>query len=160
MRRRHWALHAGPAGIPVLLGLFLVVSTRLAQEPAAPKAVPSRFAALVSEVRRGVLTTTPKALQARRDSGARFYLIDVREDREWDAGHLPGAIHLSKGVLERDIETAVPDAGAEIVLYCGTGGRSVLAADNLRRMGYTKVYSLDGGAAAWFAEGQPVAQNR
>src|SRR5690606_28599526 len=81
--------------------------------------------------------------------GDAFHLVDVREESEWAKGHLPGAVHLGRGVLERDIETAIPDPDAEIVLYCGGGYRSVLAADNLRRMGYTNVTSMDGGFRGW-----------
>ena len=86
--------------------------------------------------------------------GAR--LIDVREDNEWQRGHAAGAEHMGRGVIERDIETAVPDHSAELILYCGGGYRSALAADNLRRMGYTNVYSLAGGWRAWKEAGAPV----
>ncbi|GAB5535405.1 MAG: hypothetical protein Rubg2KO_16540 [Rubricoccaceae bacterium] len=83
-------------------------------------------------------------------------LVDVREQAEWDRGHLPGAIHLGKGVIERDIEAAVPDLHGELVLYCGGGYRSVLAADALQRMGYTHVVSMAGGWRVWTAEGYPT----
>jgi rhodanese-related sulfurtransferase len=86
-------------------------------------------------------------------------LIDVREDNEWAAGHAAGAIHLSKGIIERDIETSVPDPATKMVLYCGGGYRSALAADALRRMGYRDVISLDGGWRAWNEEGLPVAKD-
>ena len=86
--------------------------------------------------------------------GAR--LIDVREDNEWQRGHAAGAEHLGRGVIERDIETAVPDHSAELILYCGGGYRSALACDNLRRMGYTNVYSMAGGWKAWQEAGAPV----
>ena len=76
-------------------------------------------------------------------------LIDVREDNEWEAGHAAGATHLSKGIIERDIETAVPDKDTELILYCGGGYRSALAADALQRMGYTNVWSMAGGWRAW-----------
>lgn len=85
-----------------------------------------------------------------------FVCIDVREDHEWQAGHVPGARHLSKGIIERDIEAQVPDAGAEIYLYCGGGFRSILAADALRRMGYRDVASVAGGWRAWREAGHPV----
>lgn len=84
-------------------------------------------------------------------------LIDTREDLEWQAGHATGAIHLSKGVIERDIETAVPDKSSTIVLYCGGGFRSALVADNLRKMGYENPISLDGGWRAWNQAGLPVS---
>src|SRR5712691_7062359 len=83
-------------------------------------------------------------------------LIDVREDREWDAGHAAGAVHLSKGVIERDIENEIPDKSKTLVLYCGGGFRSALVADALQKMGYTNPISLDGGWRAWNAAGLPV----
>jgi rhodanese-related sulfurtransferase len=83
-------------------------------------------------------------------------LVDVREDREWMAGHAAGAVHLSKGIIERDIESKVPDKSASIVLYCGGGFRSALVADALQKMGYTGVISLDGGWRAWNEAGLPV----
>jgi len=85
-----------------------------------------------------------------------FRLLDVREAEEYAAGRIPGAEHLCKGIIERDIETAVPDPNAEIVLYCGGGFRSALAADNLQRMGYTRVYSLAGGWREWVQAGLPT----
>lgn len=90
----------------------------------------------------------------RLERGAR--LIDVREDNEWERGHAAGAAHLGRGVIERDIETAIPDHDAELILYCGGGYRSALACDNLQRMGYNKVYSLAGGWRAWREAGAPV----
>jgi rhodanese-related sulfurtransferase len=87
-------------------------------------------------------------------------LIDVREDHEWAAGHAAGAIHLSKGIIERDIETRVPDPATKVVLYCGGGYRSALAADALRRMGYRDVISLDGGWRAWNEAGLPVVKDQ
>jgi rhodanese-related sulfurtransferase len=83
-------------------------------------------------------------------------LIDIREDHEWAAGHAAGAVHLSKGIIERDIETTVPNKSATLVLYCGGGYRSVLAAEALQKMGYTRVISLDGGWRAWNEAGLPV----
>ncbi len=93
-----------------------------------------------------------------RVSEGRARLIDVREDREWEAGRARGAEHLGRGVIERDIETAFPDKTAELILYCGGGYRSALAADNLQRMGYTNVYSLAGGWKAWREAGAPVEE--
>jgi rhodanese-related sulfurtransferase len=86
-------------------------------------------------------------------------LVDVREDREWAEGHAAGAIHLSKGIIERDIETRVPDTATTMVLYCGGGYRSALVADALERMGYHNVISLDGGWRAWNEAGLPVAKD-
>ena|SRR5687767_8356213 len=83
-------------------------------------------------------------------------LIDVREDNEWDAGHAKGAIHLGRGVIERDIVGKFPDKNAELILYCGGGFRSTLAADNLQKMGYNKVFSIEGGWRAWKASGAPT----
>jgi rhodanese-related sulfurtransferase len=83
-------------------------------------------------------------------------LIDTREDREWDAGHAAGAVHMSKGVIERDIESEIPDKSATLVLYCGGGFRSALVADALQKMGYKNAISLDGGWRAWNAAGLPV----
>jgi len=93
------------------------------------------------------------------DTGKRFHLIDVREHEEWTKGHLPRALHLCKGVIERDIERVVPDRNAEIVLYCGGGFRSALAADNLGQMGYTNVISMDAGWRGWNAAGYPVTHD-
>ena len=89
-----------------------------------------------------------------KDAGAR--LLDVREDHEWEAGRARGAEHMGRGVIERDIETAAPDKGTELILYCGGGYRSALAADNLQSMGYTNVYSLAGGWKAWKEAGAPI----
>ena len=83
-------------------------------------------------------------------------LVDVREESEWANGHLPGAIHLGKGIIERDIETRVPDTSAKLVLYCGGGFRSALSADNLQKMGYTNVESMDGGWKGWIVAGYPT----
>ena len=93
------------------------------------------------------------------DSEKNFSLIDVREDREWAAGHLPGSIHIGKGVIERDIEQAIPDLNATLVLYCGGGFRSALAADNLQKMGYTDVASMAGGWRGWREAGYEVAED-
>src|SRR5262249_47175234 len=100
--------------------------------------------------------TTADEVRARQERGARFHLVDVREDREWDAGRIAGAVHLGKGVIERDVERALPDTGAEIVLYCGGGYRSALAADALGQMGYRQVLSMAGGWKAWLAKGYPT----
>jgi rhodanese-related sulfurtransferase len=115
-----------------------------------------RFLEIVDATRPRVQETDVRAVRERMQRGERFHLVDVREDREWAQGHLPGAEHLGKGIIERDIEVRIPDVDAEIVLYCGGGFRSVLAADNLRRMGYTRVSSMDGGYRGWVAEGFPI----
>jgi len=93
------------------------------------------------------------------DAGDKFVLVDVREESEWARGHLPGAIHLCKGIIERDIEKTIPDKSARLVLYCGGGFRSALAADNLQKMGYTNVSSMDGGWRGWTEVGYPVSKD-
>jgi rhodanese-related sulfurtransferase len=93
------------------------------------------------------------------DRGERFELVDVREESEWVAGRLPGARHLSKGIIERDIEVAIPNRDTAMVLYCGGGFRSALAADNLQRMGYANVASMDGGWRAWVEAGLPTTND-
>ena len=96
--------------------------------------------------------------EARRhlDSNPGARLIDVREDHEWHAGHAAGATHMGRGIIERDIEHTIPDKQTEIILYCGGGYRSALACDNLQRLGYTNVYSMDGGWTAWKESGAPT----
>jgi rhodanese-related sulfurtransferase len=91
--------------------------------------------------------------------GEAFHFVDVREDSEWTAGHAQGAIHIGKGVIERDIESVITDKSAEIVLYCGGGFRSALAAEALQKMGYTNVFSMDGGWRGWVAAGLPTQQS-
>lgn len=114
------------------------------------------FLALVNDAKTRVKETDIKGYLAMRESGAPHSLIDTREESEWNAGHMPGAIHLSKGIIERDIEKTVPDKSATIILYCGGGFRSALAADNLQKMGYANVISMDGGWKAWVDAGQPT----
>ncbi len=118
----------------------------------------SGFLKLVDDARTRIREVSVDDVKALLDSGARFHLIDVREASEWANGHLPQAQHLCKGVIERDIEEQVPDRAAQIVLYCGGGYRSALAADNLQKMGYTRVASMDGGWRGWTAAGLPVQQ--
>ncbi len=115
-----------------------------------------RFLDIVNDIKRRVKEIDIATIRARQQKGDNFYLVDVREDKEWDQGHLPGAIHLGKGVIERDIEGVIPDPNAEIVLYCGGGYRSALAAENLARMGYTNVVSMDGGIRGWKEAGFPI----
>lgn len=118
-----------------------------------------RFLQLVQEAKKHIRETTVDEVKARLDGGAKLCLIDVREESEWAKDHLPGALYLGKGVLERDIETRLPDPAAEIILYCGGGFRSALAAENLQRMGYTHVLSMDGGIRDWRNKGYPLTSN-
>ncbi|MDT5271350.1 MAG: hypothetical protein QOH49_3536 [Acidobacteriota bacterium] len=112
------------------------------------------FLKLVEDARSRVREVDVEQTLERVKQGAR--LIDVREDNEWQRGHAAGAEHMGRGIIERDIESAVPEHSAELILYCGGGYRSALAADNLQRMGYTNVYSLAGGWKAWNDAGAPV----
>ena len=115
------------------------------------------FLKLVNEARARVRETTVDEVHARRTRGdTSFLLIDVREESEWAAGHISGAMHLGKGIIERDIESLVPDHEREIILYCGGGFRSALAADALQQMGFRRVVSMDGGWRAWKEKGYPV----
>ncbi len=107
------------------------------------------FLKLVNQSSARVRETTPEEVRRRQEAGERFHLIDVREDNEWDQAHAAGAIHLGKGIIERDIEKTVPDKSSEVILYCGGGYRSALAADALQQMGYTNVLSMDGGWKRW-----------
>jgi len=115
-----------------------------------------RFLQLVNEVRQRIQEISVDEVKARMDSGDNLFLIDVREESEWAHDHLPGAVSLGKGILERDIEKHVPDPDTEIILYCGGGFRSALAADNLQKMGYTNVLSMDGGIRGWRDKGLPL----
>lgn len=116
----------------------------------------SGFLTLVNDAKTRVRETDVQGYLAIRDGGEPHILIDTREESEWNAGHIPGARHLGKGIIERDIEAAVPDKSAKLILYCGGGFRSALAADNLRKMGYTNVWSMDGGWKGWTSAGLPV----
>jgi rhodanese-related sulfurtransferase len=114
------------------------------------------FLKLVKDAKTRVEEIEIDDYRSMRESGEEHVLVDTREDSEWAAGHVAGAVHLSKGVIERDIETKVPDKHATLVLYCGGGFRSALAADNLQKMGYTNVISLDGGWRALKESGVPL----
>jgi rhodanese-related sulfurtransferase len=114
------------------------------------------FLALVADAKTRIRETDVVTVRNRLEAGHRFQLVDVREESEWSRGHLPGAVHMGKGVIERDIEKIIPDHDAEIVLYCGGGFRSALAADALQRMGYRRVLSMDGGFTGWLAGGGRV----
>ena len=115
-----------------------------------------RFLAIVDESRKNIQECTVSDVQKRLDAGEDLFLIDVREESEFAAAHIPGAKHLGKGIIERDIEQEVPDLDTEMILYCGGGYRSALAADNLRKMGYTRAISMDGGFRGWKEAGLPT----
>jgi len=114
------------------------------------------FEKVVDDARARVRECTVSDVKVRLERGEQFHFVDVREDDEFGQDHAAGAIHIGKGVIERDIETAIPNKQAPIVLYCGGGYRSVLAADSLRQMGYSDVISMDGGIKAWRAAGYPM----
>ncbi len=114
------------------------------------------FLKLVDEVKTRIREMTITDVKRKLDAKEGFILIDVREDSEWNVSRLPGANHLCKGIIERDIEKTVPDPNGEIVLYCGGGFRSALAADSLQKMGYKRVYSMAGGFRGWNEAGFPL----
>jgi rhodanese-related sulfurtransferase len=114
------------------------------------------FLKLVTDAKSRVKECTVDAVRARQAAGEKFVLVDVREESEYAAGHVPGAVHIGKGVIERDIEAKVPDPATPLVLYCGGGFRSALAADALQKMGYTNVISMDGGWRDWTQKGLPT----
>ena len=114
------------------------------------------FLAIANDAKKNVKETSVIDVKSRLDKGEKLLLIDVREESEFAKDHIPGAIHLSKGVIERDIELAVPGHSTEIILYCGVGFRSALSAENLMRMGYTNVISMDGGIRVWRENGFPL----
>jgi len=119
----------------------------------------SQFLKLVQEAKKHVKETNVPDVKRRSDAGEKFLLVDVREDHEWANGHLPGAVHLGRGIIERDIEQRVPDPNAKLILYCGGGFRSALVAENLQKMGYTNVESMDGGWKAWLEAGLPTQKD-
>jgi rhodanese-related sulfurtransferase len=114
------------------------------------------FLRLVDDAKSRVKETTVAEVLARLKKGERLELVDVREDDEWAKGRIAGAVHLGKGVIERDIEQQIPDKSKELILYCGGGFRSALSADNLQKMGYRNVVSMDGGWRGWNEAGGPV----
>ncbi len=120
---------------------------------------PPRFLKIVDDAKTRVRETNVDEVKKRMDRGDKFILVDVREESEFAKDHLPGAIHLGKGVIERDIEARVPDLNAEMILYCGGGFRSALSADNLQKMGYTNVISMDGGVRGWREKGFPFTKD-
>ena len=114
------------------------------------------FLAIVNDAKGRIQEMDVDGYRALVDEGAELLLIDTREESEWAAGHAAGAVHLSTGIIERDIESKVPQMDQRLVLYCGGGYRSALAADNLQKMGYTNVFSLAGGWRAWTEAGLPA----
>ena len=114
------------------------------------------FLKIVNDAKSRIKETDIPAVLARVKKGEKLILVDVREDNEWAKGRVAGAIHLGKGIIERDVEAAIPDKTAEIILYCGGGFRSALSADNLQKMGYQNVISMDGGWRGWQEAGGPV----
>ncbi|HMK30370.1 MAG TPA: rhodanese-like domain-containing protein [Terriglobales bacterium] len=121
----------------------------------APQHSP-RFLQIVADAKKRVHELTVDEVKQKLDRGEKFTLVDVREESEWAKDHLPGAIHMGKGVIERDVEAKVPDLNTPLVLYCGGGFRSALAADNLQKMGYKNVISMDGGIRVWREKGLPL----
>jgi rhodanese-related sulfurtransferase len=123
---------------------------------------PPRFLKIVNEARSRVRETTADEIKARLDRGEKdkFVLVDVREDREFEADHIAGAVHLGRGIIERDIEAKYPALDTPLVLYCGGGFRSALAADNLQKMGYTNVISMDGGIREWREKNYPLEKGK
>jgi len=119
----------------------------------------ARFLRIVEDAKTRVRETNVDDVKARLDRGEKFLLVDVREESEYAKDHLPGAIHLGKGIIERDIESRVPDVNTPVILYCGGGFRSALAADNLQKMGYTQVISMDGGIRDWREKGFPLTRD-
>ena len=117
------------------------------------------FLKIVQDSKKRVKETTVLDVKRKMDAGEAFRLVDCREESEWARGHLPGAIHLCKGVIERDIEKTIPDTHAPIIIYCGGGLRSALAADNLQKMGYRNVVSMDGGWRGWTEAGFPTVKD-
>lgn len=116
----------------------------------------NKFLNLVNDAKSRIKETNPDEVKAKLDRRESFYLVDVREESEWAKGRLPNSIYIGKGVIERDIEEKISDTKSEIILYCGGGFRSALAADNLRKMGYTNVISMDGGYSGWVKAGYPI----
>jgi rhodanese-related sulfurtransferase len=117
------------------------------------------FIRLVKEAKTRIKEEDFRNIKKKLDAGEPMIIIDTREDNEWARGHIPNAVHLGKGVIERDIEKAIPDKDATVVLYCGGGYRSALAADNLQKMGYRNVISMDGGWRGWTEAGFPTIRD-
>lgn len=147
-------------GLVLTLALTVNAQTKadVKQESSTARQHSPRFLQIVNESRKRVRETSVDEVKARLDRGEKFILVDVREESEFAKDHLPGAIHLGKGVIERDIEEKVPDLNTPLVLYCGGGYRSALAADNLQKMGYKNVLSMDGGIRVWREKGFPLTK--
>jgi rhodanese-related sulfurtransferase len=118
-----------------------------------------KFLKLVQDAKKHVKETNVPNVKRRMDAGEKLILIDVREDNEWVRGHIAGAVHMGKGVIERDLEERYPDSSTKLILYCGGGFRSALVAENLQKMGYTNVESMDGGWRGWLEAGLPTAKD-
>ena len=118
-----------------------------------------RFLRIVEDAKTRIQETNVDDVKARLDRGDKFVLVDVREESEWARGHLPDAVYLGRGILERDVELRFPDKSTELILYCGGGFRSALSADNLQKMGYTNVASMDGGWRGWLEAGLPTVKD-
>lgn len=114
------------------------------------------FLKMVNEAKAQIKELSTDDVHAMQEKQQDFYLVDTREDKEWEAGHIQGAVHIGKGVIERDIEKKIPDHSAQVVLYCGGGFRSAIAAESLQKMGYTNVFSMDGGWREWCEKKYPV----
>jgi len=117
------------------------------------------FLKLVQETKKHIKETSVQEVKRKLDAREKFHLVDCREESEWTRGHLPGAIHLGRGIIERDIEKAIPDTQAPIIIYCGGGFRSALAAESLQKMGYKNVLSMDGGWRGWTEAGLPTIKD-
>ena len=118
-----------------------------------------RFLKIVNDAKSRVKETTVDEVKQKLDKGDKVLLVDVREESEFAKDHLPGAIHLGKGVIERDVEARVLDVRTPMILYCGGGFRSAMAADNLQKMGYTNVLSMDGGVRDWREKNYPMTRD-
>ncbi|HYK50494.1 MAG TPA: rhodanese-like domain-containing protein [Terriglobales bacterium] len=118
----------------------------------------ARFLKIVDDARKRIREVSLEDVKGKLDRGEQFLLVDVREESEYANDHLPGAVHMGKGIIERDIEERVPQLDAPVVLYCGGGYRSALAADNLQKMGYTNVVSMDGGIRGWREKHFPLTR--
>jgi rhodanese-related sulfurtransferase len=116
----------------------------------------NKFLTIVNDAKKRISETNVGEVKIKLDRGDKFYLVDVREESEWNKGHITNAIYIGKGVIERDIEKKIDNTEADIILYCGGGFRSALAADNLQKMGYSKVSSMDGGYSGWVKAGYPT----
>jgi rhodanese-related sulfurtransferase len=116
----------------------------------------NKFLTIVNDAKKRISETNVEEVKIKLDRGDKFYLVDVREESEWNKGHITNATYIGKGVIERDIEKKIDNTEADIILYCGGGFRSALAADNLQKMGYSKVSSMDGGYSGWVKAGYPT----